>query len=364
MAIIHEASKEITCKVVYHGTGMCGKTTSLMFLNGHLPEHQRGRFISLETPTERTLYFDFLPVITEARGYKFRYLLFTTPGQDYYEASRKLVLKGADGLVLVVDSHRSRLHENISSFQLLYKNLAEMEQKPELLPTVFQYNKRDLADIIPLDEAEKRFNPGNFPSFPAIARTGQGVYETFLTIARKSLAKLTSPEGESRMGSLFRSTVVTAEDDTAFSAILERLNRDSGSFGSMLVDESSGSIARYGEIPAKDFESMGALLACNFTAAQELSFNLSRTGFTGIVQKGPQWSMMASRVDARRFMVVFYPADRDPQQFRAVLATTRRSLATALAGVDSRSQARLRAFAQVFSTVNRIAVSSLGGGAG
>jgi len=362
MAIIHESTREITCKVVYHGTGMCGKTTSLMYLNSHLPESQRGRFISLETPTERTLYFDFLPVITEARGYKFRYLLFTTPGQDYYEASRKLVLKGADGLVLVVDSHRTRLHENLSSFQLLNKSLLEMEQKPELLPTVFQYNKRDLSDIIPLDEAEKRFNPGKFPSYPAIARTGQGVYETFLTVARRSLAKLTAPEGEARMGPLFRSTVISLEDDSAFAALLERLNHDSGSFGSMLVDESSGTLARCGEIPAKDFESMGALLACNFTAAQELSHNLSRSGFTGIVQKGPQWSMMATRVDSRRFIVVFYPGSRDPQQFRAVMATAKRSLATALTGVDARSQGRLKAFAQVFTSVNRIAVAGLGGG--
>jgi len=347
--------------VVYHGTGMCGKTTSLMYLNTHLPESQRGRFISLETPTERTLYFDFLPVKTEARGYKFRYLLFTTPGQDYYEASRKLVLKGADGLVLVVDSHRSRLHENMTAFQLLYKNLAEMEQKPELLPTVLQYNKRDLADVVSLDEAEKKFNPRNFPSFPAIARTGQGVYETFLTVARKSLAKLTAPEGETRMGPLFRSTVISAADDAEFASLLERLNRDSGSFGSMLVDESSGTLARFGEIPAQDFESMGALLACNFTAAQELSFNLSRTGFTGIIQKGPQWSMMATRVDARRFLVVFYPGSRDPMQFRAVLATAKRGLATALAGVDSRSQGRLKAFAEVFTSVNRIAVAGFGG---
>src|SRR5690349_20688190 len=167
MAILHEATKEVICKLVYHGTGMCGKTTSLMYLNHHLPPTQRGKFISLETPTERTLYFDFLPVITEARGYKFRYLLFTTPGQDYYEASRKLVLKGADGLVLVIDSQRERMHENASAVALLEKSLNEMGQRLDMLPMSIQYNKRDLSTAMPLDEAEKRFNPKHALSFPA-----------------------------------------------------------------------------------------------------------------------------------------------------------------------------------------------------
>jgi len=239
----------------------------------------------------------------------------------------------------------------------------EMEQRPELLPTVIQYNKRDLADIIPMEEAERRFNPRGVPSYPAIARTGQGVYETFLAVARMALAKLTAPDGEARMGPLFRSVVVTASDDAVFREQLERLNRDSGSFGSMLVDESSGVIAQCGKLPVKDTESLGALLACNFTAAQELSFNLSRTGFSGIVQKGPEWSMTATRVDMRRFMVVFYPGDPDPQRFRAVLATSRRGLASTLAGLDSRSGERLKSFAEVFTAVNRIAVSGLGGGA-
>jgi len=361
MAIVHEATKEITCKLVYHGTGMCGKTTSLMYLNGILPESQRGRFITLETPTERTLYFDFLPIITEARGYKFRYLLFTTPGQDYYEASRKLILKGADGMVIVIDSHRSRIHENLSAIQLVEKSLKEMGQNPDLLPLVFQYNKRDLSDILSLDEAERRFNARGAPSFPAIARTGQGVYETFLAAARLSFAKLADPGTEDRMGELFRTTVITAEDDHTFEGYLEGLNRDSGAFGSMLVDESSGVIARQGAIPARDFESLGALLACNFTAAQELSFNLSRTGFSGIVQRGTEWNMMASRVDQRRFIVIFLPGDPDEQRFRGVLATARRGLAASLSRIDHRSPERLKAFSMVFMGAGKLAVSSLGG---
>jgi GTPase SAR1 family protein len=285
MAILHEATKEVICKVVYHGTGMCGKTTSLMYLNHHLPPSQRGRFISLETPTERTLYFDFLPVITEARGYKFRYLCFTTPGQDYYEASRKLVLTGADGIVFVVDSQRERMHENITSLALLEKNLSELGQRPELMPMTIQYNKRDLQTAIPLDEAERKFNPRHHLSFPAVAKTGQGVYETFLTIAKMALTKLTSADGEARMGEMFRTTVISAEDALRFRTQLARLNEETGAAGSILVDESSGLLAQQGEIGSQNLETLGALLACNFTAAQELAHNLSGAGFRGIVQK-------------------------------------------------------------------------------
>jgi signal recognition particle receptor subunit beta/predicted regulator of Ras-like GTPase activity (Roadblock/LC7/MglB family) len=359
MAILHEAAKEVICKIVYHGTGMCGKTTSLMYLNHHLPPSQRGKFISLETPTERTLYFDFLPVITEARGYKFRYLLFTTPGQDYYEASRRLVLKGADGIVYVVDSQRERLHENLSALNLLEKNLFEMGQRPELLPTVIQYNKRDLPNIVPLDDLEKRFNTKHNLSFPAVAKTGQGVYETFLTVAKMALTKLTSPDGEARMGEMFKSTVISAEDAMRLRTQLARLIEEAGARGAMLVDESSSLLATHGEIPAKDFESLGALLACNFTAAQELAFHMSGQGFTGIIQKGKKWHMLAVRVDKRRFLVVLHDPMANARKIRDAVAYSRGSLSGALAQMDAMSPSRVNRFAEVFSSVSRIAVSHM-----
>jgi hypothetical protein len=359
MAILHEAAKEVICKIVYHGTGMCGKTTSLMYLNHHLPASQRGKFISLETPTERTLYFDFLPVITEARGYKFRYLLFTTPGQDYYEASRRLVLKGADGIVYVVDSQRERLHENLSALNLLEKNLFEMGQRPELLPTVIQYNKRDLSNIVPLDDLEKRFNSKHNLSFPAVAKTGQGVYETFLTVAKMALTKLTSPDGEARMGELFKSTVISTEDAMRLRTQLARLIEEAGARGAMLVDESASLLATHGEIPAKDFESLGALLACNFTAAQELAFNMSGQGFTGIIQKGKQWHMLAVRVDKRRFLVVLHDPQANTRKVRDAVAYSRGALSGALAQMDAMSPSRVNRFAEVFSSVTRIAVSHM-----
>ncbi len=362
MAILHEATKEVICKIVYHGTGMCGKTTSLMYLNHHLPPSQRGKFISLETPTERTLYFDFLPVITEARGYKFRYLCFTTPGQDYYEASRKLVLKGADGIVFVVDSQRERMAENLTSLQLLEKNLGEMGQKPENLPTVVQYNKRDLPSAMPLDEAEKRFNAKHQMSFPAVARTGQGVYETFLSIAKMALTKLTSADGEHRMGEAFRTIVITAEDATRFRTQLARLLEQSGAAGAMLVDESSSLLAQQGEVPAKDHETLGALLACNFTAAQELAHNMSGGGFTGIVQKGPTRSLLAVRVDSRRFLVVLHPRGADARRLKDAVMIAKGTLAAGLMQMDQMSASRLARFGEVFTSVSRIAVAGMSAG--
>lgn len=361
MAILHEATKEVICKVVYHGTGMCGKTTSLMYLNHHLPPTQRGKFISLETPTERTLYFDFLPVITEARGFKFRYLLFTTPGQDYYEASRKLVLKGADGIVYVVDSQKDRMNDNLSALTLLDKNLTEMGQRPDLLPMVIQYNKRDLPGVVPLDELEKRFNARHLLSFPAVAKTGQGVYETFLTIAKMALTKLTSAEGEARMGDVFKTTVITTDDALKFRTQLGRLNDEAGASGSMLVDESSSLIAHQGEIPAKDFESLGALLACNFTAAQELAFNMSGQGFTGIIQKGKLRNLHAVRVDRRRFLVVLTGTQVDARKFRDAVAYARGTIAAALMQVDTLSPSRLARFGELFTSVTRLAVSGMMG---
>lgn len=359
MAILHEATKEVICKIVYHGTGMCGKTTSLMYLNHHLPPSQRGKFISLETPTERTLYFDFLPIITEARGYKFRYLCFTTPGQDYYEASRKLVLKGADGIVFVVDSQKDRTAENLSSQALLEKNLTEMGQRTDLMPMVVQYNKRDLPSAVALDEAEKKYNPRHLLSFPAVAKTGQGVYETFLSVAKMALTKLTTADGENRMGDLFKTTVITTEDGTRFRTQLAKLNDEAGARGSMLVDESSSLLATQGEVPAKDLETLGALLACNFTAAQELAFNMSGGGFTGITQKSPSRNMLAVRVDKRRFLVVLYDPKTEARRLRDAVNYARGTLSAALLQMDQLSPSRLARFGELFTSVTRLAVSGM-----
>src|SRR6185503_9537297 len=261
----------------------------------------------------------------------------------------------ADGIVYVVDSQKDRMNENMSALTLLDKNLTEMGQRPDLLPMVIQYNKRDLSTASPLDELEKRFNARHLLSFPAVAKTGQGVYETFLTIAKMALTKLTSAEGEARMGDVFKTTVITTEDAHRFRTQLGKLNDESGATGSMLVDESSSLIAHHGEIPAKDFESLGALLACNFTAAQELAFNMSGQGFTGIVQKGKQRNLHAIRIDKRRFLVVLTGTKVDPRRLRDALAYARGTISAGLLQVDSLSPSRLARFGELFTSVTRLA---------
>ncbi len=352
MAIIHEATKEVICKIVYHGAGRCGKTTSLLYMNHDLPEFRRGQFVTLETPTERTLFFDFLPVMTRLGDYKFRHLLFATPGQEYYDASRRLILKGADAIVFVVDCQRERIQDNWEALELLDKNLKELGQRPEAVPMVIQYNKRDLSAVIPVEDAERRYNKRGCLSFPAVARTGQGVYETFRTVAKMAVTKLSSPSAEAAMGELFRTTVIGEDDAATLATRLERLNREAGIPGSVLVDEGTGIIASSGRVPAESFESLGALLACNFTAAQELTANLSARGFAGVSQKGTIWYLRAARVDQRRFLVLVCGADVDRRKVRDTLNYFRAPLAGYLKQMDSLSAGRLNRFSDMVSAIS------------
>ncbi len=359
MAIIHEATREVICKIVYHGTGKCGKTTNLMWMNQSLPESKRGKFLTLETPTERTLFFDYLPVIARAKGYTFRYLLFATPGQPYYDASRKLVFKGADAVVFVVDSARDRGPENDDALALLKKNLSDQGQVPDAIPTVIQYNKRDLREAMTIEDAERRYNPTRLLSFPSVARSGEGVYETFLTAAKMALTRLRMPGAEARMGPLFRTLVITTDDEERFKKLLAKLVLDAEASGAMLVDESSGVLAIEGAVPYDALESLGALLACNFTAAQELSTMLAGQGFAGISQRGTTWLMRAGRIDARRFVVLVANRRADRQRLREAVTTARGPLAGALQMVDTVSANRLAGFGELFSAVTELGVAGL-----
>jgi len=361
MAILHEATKEVIAKVVYHGAGRCGKTTSLMFLDNYLPAGRKGRFISLETPTERTLFFDMLPVMASAGGYKFRYLLYATPGQEYYHASRRLVLKGADAIVFVVDSQRERVQDNHEAFELLKKNLSELGQRAENVPTVIQFNKRDLSNAIPIADAERRFNTEHNLSFPAVARTGDGVVETFLTAAKMALTRLSQPGGEDRMGKLFRTTVISEEEAATLKDRLEKLNREGSMLGSLLVDESSGVLASAGEVPSNDMETLGALLACNFMAAQELASNLSGASFSGTMQRGKRWMLRSYRVDERRFLVLVCASGSDRRRIRDAALYFKGPLAAYLEHIDQVSPNRLSRMSDLFSSVTQIAVTGLAG---
>ncbi len=191
MSFINYASREINCKIVYYGPGLCGKTTNLQFVYGKTAPEAKGKMISLATETERTLFFDFLPLMLgEIRGFKTRFHLYTVPGQVFYDASRKLILKGVDGVVFVADSQEERMDANIESLDNLRSNLEEQGYDLDKLPYVVQYNKRDLPNIISIEELRRDLNPTGVPEFEAVASTGEGVFETLKAVAKLILIDL------------------------------------------------------------------------------------------------------------------------------------------------------------------------------
>lgn len=184
MAVHNALTKEIVYKVAYHGPGMCGKTTNLRFIYNTLPGRQVGNFLVLDTAVERTLYYDFLPVVIPLEdGYRVRFHLYTVPGQSYYEASRKLVLKGVDGVVFVADSHPERMPENVDSLAMLKKDLADVGMEYGLVPMIMQYNKRDLTSPLSMADLDATLNERKAPVYGAVARDGVGVFETLSAVA-------------------------------------------------------------------------------------------------------------------------------------------------------------------------------------
>ncbi len=185
MSMINYASREINCKVVYYGSGLGGKTTNLEYVYSRVNPDTKGKMISLATETERTLFFDFLPIdLGEIRGFKTRFHLYTVPGQVYYNASRRLILKGVDGLIFVADSQRSRLEANIEAMHNLYENMESYGYDIETIPFVIQYNKRDLPDIMSAEELRQVINPMGVPDFEAIAIEGDGVFQTLSAVSK------------------------------------------------------------------------------------------------------------------------------------------------------------------------------------
>ena len=224
MSMINYASREINCKIVYYGPGLGGKTTNLEHVYGKVAPDTRGKLISLATETERTLFFDFLPVdLGTIRGFKTRFHLYTVPGQVYYNASRKLILKGVDGIVFVGDSQVERMEGNQEAMQNLYDNMAEYGYDLTAMPFVIQYNKRDLPNASPIRELQAALNPGweinnparmrpmpdalhpgehliqqlpsgewieRAPYFEAVATSGDGVFDTLKAVSRLVLKAL------------------------------------------------------------------------------------------------------------------------------------------------------------------------------
>ncbi|HEU5183960.1 MAG TPA: GTPase domain-containing protein [Gemmatimonadaceae bacterium] len=196
MSLVNYATREITCKIVYYGPGRSGKTTNLHYVYGQVPDERKGRMVSLATQTDRTLFFDFLPLdLGTISGFTTRLQLYTVPGQVYYQATRKLVLQGADGVVFVADSQSRQLQENIESLQDLHANLGEHGMDPRSTPLVLQYNKQDLPRdmIMSVDDLDEALNFRGVPRFTADALHGVGVFETLRGIAELVLKRLASP---------------------------------------------------------------------------------------------------------------------------------------------------------------------------
>ncbi len=191
MSFINYSSREINCKIVYYGPGLCGKTTNLQYVYAKTNPDAKGKMISLATETERTLFFDFLPLsLGEIRGFKTRFHLYTVPGQVFYDASRKLILKGVDGVVFVADSQIERMEANLESVENLRVNLAEQGYDLNRIPYVVQYNKRDLPNIASVDELRRLLNPKGVPEYQAVAPTGVGVFDTLKAVAKLVLTEL------------------------------------------------------------------------------------------------------------------------------------------------------------------------------
>ncbi|MBP1626931.1 MAG: mutual gliding protein [Holophagaceae bacterium] len=191
MVFFNHATRQMTVKIVYYGPGLCGKTTNLNTIYGKTSQKARGEMVSLNTETDRTLFFDLLPLdVGTIGGFKTKLQLYTVPGQVFYNSTRKLVLKGVDGIVFVADSQTPMLDANKESFQNLGDNLKELGLELESIPLVFQWNKRDLRQIIPVEQLEAELNPRQSPSYHAIASEGSGVFETLRGITKLALAQI------------------------------------------------------------------------------------------------------------------------------------------------------------------------------
>jgi len=190
MALINYATREINVKIVYYGPGLGGKTTNLRWIYGKLDQNTKGKMITLATEMDRTLFFDFLPVdLGRVRGFQTRFHLYTVPGQVFYNASRRIILRGADGLIFVADSQRERREDNIDSLENLRDNLATFNLRLSDTPYVMQYNKRDLPNLMTVAEMEGLLNPERVPYFESVATQGIGIFETLKEIAKTVIRK-------------------------------------------------------------------------------------------------------------------------------------------------------------------------------
>ena len=190
MPLINFATHEINYKVVYYGCGLCGKTTNIQYLHRKVNPEARGKLVSIATEEERTLYFDFLPLsLGTVKGMQTRFHLYTVPGQSYYNASRKLVLQGVDGIIFCADSQVTRLDENVESYLNLWDNLTDQGDDLAKLSFVIQMNKRDLIDVFSVEDLSDLLNHTHSPVVEACAVTGQGVFDTLKLVCKQAIAR-------------------------------------------------------------------------------------------------------------------------------------------------------------------------------
>jgi mutual gliding-motility protein MglA len=191
MPLVNYSTREITCKIVYYGPGRSGKTTNLQYVHARVPTERKSQMVSLATETDRTLFFDFLPVdLGTVSGFRTRLQLYTVPGQVYYNATRKLVLRGVDGVVFVADSQPDQAAENVESLKNLFANLLEQEADVREMPLVLQYNKQDLPGVLSVEALDDALNFRGVPAFPAAAVNGTGVFDTLRAISELVLRSL------------------------------------------------------------------------------------------------------------------------------------------------------------------------------
>ena len=192
MALINVAAREIHCKIVYYGPGLCGKTTNLKYIHTAVPGQARGELLSIATETERTLFFDFLPLdLGTVHGFQTRFHLYTVPGQVLYERTRVAVLNGADGVVFVADSQQNKLREDLASLQELARNVVDQGKKFQDFPLVLQYNKRDVPNALKVEVLDHYLNSTiKVPRFEAVASKGVGVFDTLKAISKLVISKL------------------------------------------------------------------------------------------------------------------------------------------------------------------------------
>jgi signal recognition particle receptor subunit beta len=242
MPVVNPLARELVFKLVYYGPGLGGKTTSLQYIHATAKPEHRGKMVSLATPVDRTLYFDFLPIrVPNVRGMNVKLQLFTVPGQVHYNATRKLVLTGADGIVLVFDSQSARADANLETLDNLRDNLLAHGRQVAEMPHVVQYNKRDLFDVVPIEELERQLNRAGAPSFATTATTGEGVYESLEAITRAVLDDFERrvPAGQRGFGG--------ASLELPEGGLIEALRRaeDSDAWGEELAERAARSIQRH-----------------------------------------------------------------------------------------------------------------------